>query len=87
MKRSWKYLRAVTIAGSLLAIPAVATASVDNPAITVQKKKRSITEEQKEDLQFMFQEEKLARDVSTWHWERCGTIGPFSRSRTPNRSI
>jgi hypothetical protein len=64
MKNFSKYLKAFAVTGAILVTPITVSASNDvgtQNGIEVQKTR--ITKQQREDLKFMFQEEKLARDV------------------------
>jgi hypothetical protein len=66
MKNFSHYLKAFAVTGAILSAPMLLNAATDLSSqndITVQKKKTRITKQQREDLKFMFQEEKLARDV------------------------
>jgi hypothetical protein len=64
MKTFSHYLKAFAVTGAILAAPTLVSASADladTSEISAQKSR--ITKEQRLDLKFMFQEEKLARDV------------------------
>jgi len=65
MKNFSHYIKTFAVIGTILSTPILLNAATDlssQDEVVVQKKTR-ITKEQRQDLRFMFQEEKLARDV------------------------
>ncbi len=64
MKNFSKYLKAFAVTGAILVTPVTVSASSDvGTQNGIESQKSRITKQQRSDLKFMFQEEKLARDV------------------------